>query len=65
MFLLLTWIGACPVEDPYVSVGQCLTIIYFIYFLGGVVVRLGWVKLLRCINSLYRITICGIVGGFT
>lgn len=30
--LLLTWIGARPVEDPYVITGQILTITYFIYF---------------------------------
>lgn len=31
--LLLTWIGARPVEDPYILTGQTLTIIYFIYFI--------------------------------
>nr|AXS66109.1 cytochrome b [Cucujoidea sp. 46 KM-2017] len=31
--LLLTWIGARPVEDPYIIVGQTLTISYFIFFL--------------------------------
>jgi ubiquinol-cytochrome c reductase cytochrome b subunit len=30
---LLTWIGARPVEDPYVLIGQILTILYFIYYL--------------------------------
>nr|YP_009679976.1 cytochrome b [Serrognathus platymelus]QDH52471.1 cytochrome b [Serrognathus platymelus] len=30
--ILLTWIGARPVEDPYITVGQILTIIYFSYF---------------------------------
>nr|YP_010878893.1 cytochrome b [Cantonius szechuanensis]WHE42532.1 cytochrome b [Cantonius szechuanensis] len=29
---LLTWIGARPVEDPYILVGQILTITYFSYF---------------------------------
>nr|ALO76376.1 cytochrome b [Cantharis sp. CAN01] len=32
MVMLLTWIGACPVEDPYVTIGQILTILYFIKF---------------------------------
>nr|AXS65849.1 cytochrome b [Histeroidea sp. 3 KM-2017] len=32
MVLLLTWIGARPVEYPYINVGQFLTIIYFLYF---------------------------------
>lgn len=31
-FFLLTWIGARPVEVPYIITGQILTIIYFIYF---------------------------------
>nr|QIV24586.1 cytochrome b [Cnemoplites australis] len=30
--VLLTWIGARPVEEPYIQVGQILTIIYFLYF---------------------------------
>nr|AXS64857.1 cytochrome b [Coleoptera sp. 1 KM-2017] len=30
--LLLTWIGAQPVEDPYIITGQTLTILYFLYF---------------------------------
>lgn len=31
-FFLLTWIGARPVEEPYILTGQTLTVIYFIYF---------------------------------
>nr|AFQ62408.1 cytochrome b [Abraeinae sp. MJTNT-2012] len=30
--ILLTWIGARPVEDPYIMLGQILTIMYFLYF---------------------------------
>jgi ubiquinol-cytochrome c reductase cytochrome b subunit len=30
---LLTWIGARPVEDPYVLVGQILTVVYFLLYL--------------------------------
>nr|WRO44986.1 cytochrome b [Stenothemus sp.] len=32
MVFLLTWIGACPVEDPYILLGQILTVLYFIKF---------------------------------
>ncbi len=32
-FLILTWIGAQPVEDPYILIGQISTIIYFFYFI--------------------------------
>lgn len=31
--ILLTWIGARPVEDPYIIVGQILTILYFLYYI--------------------------------
>nr|YP_009185877.1 cytochrome b [Margarinotus merdarius]ALO70682.1 cytochrome b [Margarinotus merdarius] len=30
--LLLTWLGARPVEDPYIMTGQVLTFTYFMYF---------------------------------
>jgi len=33
IFFLLTWIGARPVEEPYIFTGQVLTITYFRYFL--------------------------------
>nr|QCF45683.1 cytochrome b [Pomacea maculata] len=33
IFILLTWIGSCPVEAPYEQIGQILTIFYFSYFL--------------------------------
>uniref|UniRef100_A0AAU7GK15 Cytochrome b n=1 Tax=Mecysmoderes ater TaxID=3158840 RepID=A0AAU7GK15_9CUCU len=29
---LLTWIGARPVEDPYIMTGQILTVAYFLFF---------------------------------
>ena len=31
--ILLTWIGARPVEEPYILTGQSLTVLYFSYFL--------------------------------
>nr|AUJ22865.1 cytochrome b [Ellychnia corrusca] len=30
--MMLTWIGAKPVEDPFILTGQALTIMYFMYF---------------------------------
>ena len=30
--ILLTWIGARPVERPYILIGQILTVLYFRYF---------------------------------
>nr|QZL38959.1 cytochrome b [Lixus subtilis] len=31
--ILLTWIGARPVEDPYILTGQILTVSYFLYYI--------------------------------
>lgn len=31
--IILTWIGARPVEAPYILTGQVLTVIYFLYFM--------------------------------
>nr|AML26543.1 cytochrome b [Staphylinidae sp. BMNH 1274697] len=33
ILILLTWIGARPVEDPYILTGQLLTVIYFSYYI--------------------------------
>jgi ubiquinol-cytochrome c reductase cytochrome b subunit len=33
LLLLLTWIGARPVEAPYVVIGQILTVVYFFIFI--------------------------------
>ncbi len=36
--ILLTWIGAKPVEDPYILIGQILTFFYFlIYFINPLI----------------------------
>nr|YP_010688326.1 cytochrome b [Cheiloneurus elegans]WBR65754.1 cytochrome b [Cheiloneurus elegans] len=32
IFIILTWIGARPVEDPYITTGQIISILYFTYF---------------------------------
>nr|YP_009860560.1 cytochrome b [Kirchnerius guangxii]QKD75010.1 cytochrome b [Kirchnerius guangxii] len=42
--ILLTWIGARPVEDPYINVGQILTILYFSYFIINPIVHILWDK---------------------
>lgn len=33
IIILLTWIGARPVEEPCVLIGQILTVVYFLYYL--------------------------------
>nr|YP_002327413.1 cytochrome b [Drosophila littoralis]ACJ43984.1 cytochrome b [Drosophila littoralis] len=45
--ILLTWIGARPVEEPYVLIGQILTVIYFLYYLVNPLVNKWWDNLLN------------------
>nr|UJG45116.1 cytochrome b [Chrysomya megacephala] len=45
--ILLTWIGARPVEEPYVVIGQILTVIYFAYFMLNPLIIKWWDNLLN------------------
>lgn len=45
--ILLTWIGARPVEDPYILIGQVLTVLYFSYFIINPLITKWWDKLLN------------------
>lgn len=45
--ILLTWIGARPVEDPYILIGQILTIIYFLYYLINPLIAKWWDNLIN------------------
>ena len=45
--ILLTWIGARPVEEPYVLIGQILTVIYFSYFIFNPLIIKWWDNLLN------------------
>nr|YP_010621017.1 cytochrome b [Periplaneta japonica]WAX39400.1 cytochrome b [Periplaneta japonica] len=40
--ILLTWIGARPVEDPYIITGQMLTILYFMYYIMNPMMMKFW-----------------------
>lgn len=44
--ILLTWIGARPVEDPYITIGQILTIRYFLYFIINRIILKLWDNLI-------------------
>nr|YP_011010729.1 cytochrome b [Menippe rumphii]WPW47619.1 cytochrome b [Menippe rumphii] len=44
---LLTWIGARPVEDPYILTGQVLTILYFSFFIMNPLLLLWWDNMLK------------------
>lgn len=45
--ILLTWIGARPAEDPYILVGQILTVLYFIYFALNPTLTKSWENLVK------------------
>jgi len=44
--ILLTWIGARPVEDPFILIGQILTVIYFLYFIINPITSKIWDNLI-------------------
>nr|YP_010744253.1 cytochrome b [Epicauta obscurocephala]WET56778.1 cytochrome b [Epicauta obscurocephala] len=44
--ILLTWIGARPVEDPYILTGQMLTIAYFLYYMVNPITFKLWDSLI-------------------
>nr|QNG56351.1 cytochrome b [Thesaurus zaitsevi] len=46
MMMLLTWIGARPVEDPYILIGQILTVLYFSYYIVNPYIYKMWDKLI-------------------
>nr|QAX91205.1 cytochrome b [Parrhinotermes aequalis] len=43
--ILLTWIGARPVEEPYILAGQTLTTLYFAYYLMEPLMTKKWDKM--------------------
>nr|ATN41207.1 cytochrome b [Diptera sp. 74 LC-2017] len=45
--MLLTWIGARPVEDPYILTGQLLTVLYFSYFIINPLISIWWENLMK------------------
>nr|YP_010579348.1 cytochrome b [Charybdis annulata]UBD09513.1 cytochrome b [Charybdis annulata] len=47
VLILLTWIGARPVEEPYVLTGQILTVTYFSLFIINPLLLMGWDKMLK------------------
>uniref|UniRef100_A0AB39A600 Cytochrome b n=1 Tax=Senometopia mimoexcisa TaxID=3235071 RepID=A0AB39A600_9MUSC len=45
--ILLTWVGACPVETPYILISQILTVIYFSYYMLNPLITKWWDNLLN------------------
>nr|AXS64874.1 cytochrome b [Coleoptera sp. 2 KM-2017] len=44
--ILLTWIGARPVEEPFIATGQTLTILYFLIYLLNALIYKFWDSLI-------------------
>nr|YP_009244851.1 cytochrome b [Amynthas carnosus]AMO26936.1 cytochrome b [Amynthas carnosus]BDQ43868.1 cytochrome b [Amynthas carnosus] len=42
---VLTWIGGRPVEDPYITIGQAFTSVYFLYFIFNPLLMNVWDEL--------------------
>nr|AVN68094.1 cytochrome b [Blattella lituricollis] len=45
--ILLTWIGARPVEEPYIITGQLLTVLYFLYYILSPATTSIWDNLIK------------------
>ena len=50
--ILLTWIGARPVEAPYIVIGQILSVVYFSYYFFQPLIIIFWDSLLEKTNKL-------------
>lgn len=46
-WLILTWIGGRPVEDPFIIIGQTFTSLYFIFFILNPLTRSSWDQLIK------------------
>ena len=46
VFILLGWIGACPVEAPYELLGRVFTFVYFLYYLMVPLFQKFWDQLI-------------------
>lgn len=42
IFFILTWLGAQPIESPYVNLSQLISILYFLYFFTNVFLFKFW-----------------------
>jgi len=46
-WFLLTWLGARPVEDPYIFLGQVFSVVYFVYYFLAPGLQWAWDEALR------------------
>jgi len=42
IWVLLTWLGARPVEDPYIILGQIFSVVYFLYYFIRPLIQKAW-----------------------
>nr|AWV83222.1 cytochrome b [Euterpnosia chibensis] len=47
ILILLTWIGARPVELPYINIGMLLTIMYFMYYIIDPMMKKLWDEIIN------------------
>nr|AVN68276.1 cytochrome b [Tryonicus parvus] len=47
VIMLLTWIGARPVEDPFIITGQILTVMYFFYYIMSPMMTKVWDNMIK------------------
>nr|YP_010835045.1 cytochrome b [Euglandina singleyana]WFQ82720.1 cytochrome b [Euglandina singleyana] len=45
VFLLLTWLGACPIEEPYLTLSKPMTLIFFLLPVNMLISSVVWFKL--------------------
>lgn len=46
-WIILTWIGGRPVEDPFIFIGQLFTVIYFIFYIINPLTTWKWDSLTK------------------
>ena len=46
VFIILTWLGACPIEEPYITLAVPITIIYFLLYLILVLMPSFWLRII-------------------
>lgn len=47
IFIILSWIGRNPIEDPYIIINQLISILYFIFFLTNPIINNIWNNLIK------------------
>lgn len=43
---MLTWLGACPIEEPYVMLAVPTTVLYFSSYLALILAPVVWAKII-------------------